>query len=50
MNIDQIPSTVHIYCYDLSPKTLGQKTTLVLSNTQELDRVLSTMYLPIYTN
>ena len=30
------------YCYDLKLKGLSNKTTLVLSNTRELDRVLST--------
>jgi len=31
-----------IDCYDLEPKGLSNKTTLVLSNTRELDGVLST--------
>ena len=30
------------YCYDLKLKGLSNKTTLILSNTRELDRVLST--------
>ena len=30
------------YCYDLKLKVLSNKTTLVLSNTRELDRVPST--------
>ena len=30
------------YCYDLKLKELSDKTTLVLSNTRELDRVPST--------
>ena len=29
-------------CYDLKPKGLSNKTTLVLSNTRELDRVPNT--------
>ena len=28
------------YCYDLKPLELGKRTTLVLSNTRELDREL----------
>ena len=31
-----------VYCYDLKLKGLSNKTTLVLSNTRELDRVPST--------
>jgi len=31
-----------LYCYDLKLKVLSDKTTLVLSNTRELDRVPST--------
>ena len=37
-------------CYDLKLKRLSNKTTLVLSNTRELDRVPSTKYSTLYTN
>ena len=37
-------------CYDLRLKGLSDKTTLVLSNTRELDRVPSTKYSTLYTN
>ena len=37
-------------CYDLRLKGLSDKTTLVLSNTRELDRVPSTKFSTLYTN
>jgi len=36
------PISLHGLCYDLKLKRLSDKTTLVLSNTRELDRVPST--------
>ena len=37
-------------CYDSKLKVLSDETTLVLSNTRELDRVPSTKYSTLYTN
>jgi len=37
-------------CYDLKLKGLSKETTLVLSNTRELDRVPSTEQSTLYTN
>ena len=37
-------------CYDLKSLEWDNKTTLVLSNTRELDRVPSTKYSSLYTN
>ena len=37
-------------CYDLRLKVLSDKTTLVLNNTRELDRVPSTEQFTLYTN
>ena len=34
----RLPKTEPVYCYDLKLKGLSNKTTLVLSNTRELDR------------
>ena len=38
----QLGREVHLWCYDSRLKVLSQETTLVLSNTRELDRVPST--------
>ena len=37
-------------CYESKLKGLSDETTLVLSNTRELDRVLSTEWSTLYTN
>ena len=37
-------------CYDSRLKVLSQETTLVLSNTRELDRVPSTKWSILYTS
>ena len=42
INKHWINITNEAYCYDLKLKELSNKTTLILSNTRELDRVPST--------
>ena len=37
-------------CYELKLKELSDRTTLVLSNTRELDRIPKTKYSTLYTN
>ena len=41
---------INSVCYGLKPLGLDNRTTLVLSNTRELDRVPSTKYSTLYTN
>ena len=41
---------IHPYCYELKSLELDNKTTLVLSNTRELDRKLCTRQFTLYTN
>ena len=43
-------SKIERECYDSRLKALSQETTLVLSNTRELDRVPSTEWSTLYTN
>ena len=49
-NLKEKKNLVVLDCYDLKSLEWDNKTTLVLSNTRELDRVPSTKYSTLYTN
>ena len=45
-----MPTCLKSNCYDLKSLEQDRRTTLVLSNIRELDRVPSTKYSTLYTN
>ena len=46
----RLSESIDYQCYESKLKGLSNETTLVLSNTRELDRVPSTKYSTLYTN